>query len=146
MTSDQLHLTQRLLTIYSNLFIKCICRYTSSILCNIFFGVIFLTPTWNASFTKTCHIIISSKTWWEPKNIIFPPLQAMRHGNRRKNKRNGVSFSIKYILLHFSRYPQSKNGIDMSIYIYLSVVHVAHKHLHTLSTNYKYSCLIPLAY
>ena len=57
--------------------IKLIRGYTTSILCNITSGILYLSPTWNAPwifFKET----LSSKIWQEPKTVIFLQLEAMR--------------------------------------------------------------------
>ena len=35
-----------------------------------------LTPKWIASFKKTCYEFLSSKSWGEPKTVIFWPSNA----------------------------------------------------------------------
>ena len=53
---------------FTDLFINFMKGYISIILYKITFEPIHLTPQYNASFKNNCYVILSSKTWREPKN------------------------------------------------------------------------------
>ena len=76
MTCDESPPTQSFLNFDSLLFIKLIRGYKLIIVCKINFWIICLAPTWNLLCRKNCNKILSSKTWWEPKTVMFRELQA----------------------------------------------------------------------
>ena len=60
-----------------------------------------------------------------------------------ENQSNGVSSRMNYCF-NCSRYPQAKMSLTYQI-IFLLVIHIVKKYLHTLPTDYRSLCLIPAA-
>ena len=76
MAYDESHHKQSFQKMDSTLFIKLMCGYTSSILCKIFFVIICLTPTWNASCKKTArdyflNLVVTKNFFIYASSVIF---------------------------------------------------------------------------